>query len=404
MIGLPRLQLAAFYIKLIDTSFKNQIMQSRRDWLKAAMTLSAGIPIGLSMSNQLLASPVSEVERIHRLNGTAPPLKILLNANENPYGPSEKAKAAVQQSLSSGNRYTMQIVEDLKAVIAKKEGVTPEHVSIGPGSGALLCEAGIAFGLDGKNILSAFPTFPLLMTYAESINAKWDKVDVNDKLEIDYQAMAAHIHADTRLVFICNPNNPTGTLVDPNIVREFCMDVSQRVPVYVDEAYLEFLEPAQQISMVELVKKDYNVIVSKTFSKIYGLAGLRIGYIIGKPDLVAKMQKFQMGIPNNQAAIAAAKASLGDDAFMEMCRKKNAEARNHLTSYLDKKGIFYGKSYTNFVFFAAKSDAGQVLAKLENRGIGIRVWDYKGKQWYRVSIGTLDEMKIFTRAFDEAVS
>jgi len=329
-------------------------------------------------------------------------LKILLNANENPYGPSDKAKAAIQQSVAVANRYTMNIVEDLKAMIAKKEGVTPAHISIGTGSGALLCEAGIAFGLEGKSILSAFPTFPLLMTYAESINAKWDKVDLNDKLEIDYQAMAAGITADTRLVFVCNPNNPTGTLVDPNIVREFCIDVSQKVPVYVDEAYLEFLEPAQQISMVELVQKDYNIIVSKTFSKIYGLAGLRIGYIIGKPDLIARIEKFQMGIPNNQAAIAAAKASLGDEAFMEMSRKKNAEARAHLTNYLDKKGVFYGKSYTNFVFFPAKSDAAQVLSKLESRGIGIRVWDYKDKQWYRVSIGTLEEMKVFTKAFDEA--
>jgi len=379
-------------------------MQSRRDWLKAAVTVAAAVPIGLSMSHPLLGAPVSEIERLRWGQPPAGSLKILLNANENPYGPSEKARIAVREIVAQGNRYTKEVQETLKEAIAKKEGVTTAHISLGPGSGALLCQAGIAFGLEGKSILSPFPTFPLLMTYAESIGAKWDKVDLNDKLEVDYQVMASRVTDDTRLVFICNPNNPTGTLVDPMIVRAFCEEVSQKVPVYVDEAYVEFLEPAQQISMVDLVKKDHNVIVSKTFSKIYGLAGLRIGYIIGKPDLVARIEKLQFGIPNNQAAIAAAKASLGDEAFMEMCRKKNAEARGHLTNYLDKKGITYGKSYTNFVFFPAKADASQVLTKLETRGIGIRLWDYKGQQWYRVSIGTLDEMKTFTKAFDEVVS
>lgn len=379
-------------------------MQSRRDWLRAAIGVTAAIPFGSSLlSQQLMASPMSEIERQLWGKASESALKIRLNANENPYGPSEKAKLAIQQAAAQGNRYTMDVQEELKIMIAKKEGVTPAHVSIGVGSGALLCEAGMAFGLEGGKILSAFPTFPLLMTYAQAFRTTWDKVDLNDKLEIDYEAIASRVTAETKLVFVCNPNNPTGTLVDPGIVRSFCEEVSKKVTVYVDEAYLEFLEPAQQISMVELVRKDQNVVVSKTFSKIYGLAGLRIGYIIGKPEVVAKIAKFQMGIPNNQTAIAAAKASLGDEAFMKLSRDKNAEARAHLTNYLDKKGIFYGKSYTNFVFFPAKADAAQVLSKLETRGIGIRLWDYKGQQWYRVSIGTIDEMKTFTKAFDELV-
>ena len=155
--------------------------------------------------------------------------------------------------------------------------------------------------------------------------------------------------------------------------------------------------------MVDVVKSDANVVVSRTFSKIYGLAGLRLGYVVGKPDLIKKIDKFHMGIANNQPALAAAKASLGDTAFMELVRKKNAEARKHLTDYLDKKGIWYAKSYTNFLFFPAKSDAAQVLSQMAERGIGIRVWDYNDQQWFRVSIGTLDEMKTFTKAFDEMV-
>lgn len=359
--------------------------------------------MSMSLSQHLMASPVSEIERNRWGNLSGKPLKILLNSNENPYGPSEKAKLAIQQCVSQANRYTMNAQDELKTLLAKKEGVTPAHIAISTGSAALLCQAGIAFGLEGGKILSAFPTFPLLMTYAETFRASWDKVDVNEKLEHDYEAMASRVTNDTKLVFICNPNNPTGTLVDPLIVKQFCEEVSKKVTVYVDEAYLEFLEPQQQISMVDLVKKDQNVVVSKTFSKIYGLAGLRVGYIIAKPELIARIDKYHMGIPNNQAAIAAAKASLGDESFMEFSRKKNAEARGHLTNYLDKKGIQSGKSHTNFVFFPAKGNASQVLTKLEDRGIGIRVWDFKIQQWYRVSIGTLDEMRIFTKAFDEFV-
>ena len=202
------------------------------------------------------------------------------------------------------------------------------------------------------------------MNYATTFRATWDKVNLNDKLEHDYDALAARVTDDTKLVFVCNPNNPTGTLVDPVRVKQFCEEVSKKTTVYVDEAYLEFLDPKDQISMVDLVKSDANVIVSRTFSKIYGLAGLRLGYVIGRPDLIKKIDKYHMGIANNQPALAAAKASLGDTAFMELVRKKNAEARKHLTDYLDKKGIWYAKSYTNFLFFPAKSDAAQVLIEV----------------------------------------
>jgi len=378
-------------------------MQNRRDWFKTALALTAGVPLGMSLSQQLMASPVSEIERARWGKRPVAPIKIRLNSNENPYGPSEKAKQAIQQVLLEGNRYAFGVQEELKAILAKKEGVTPEHISIGAGSGDLLCQAGVAFGVEGGKILSAFPTFPLLMNYAQEFRATWDKVNVNEKLELDYEAIAARVTSETKLVFICNPNNPTGTLVDPTIVKQFCEEVSKKVIVYVDEAYLEFLQPKQQLSMVDLVKKEENVVVSKTFSKIYGLAGLRIGYVIGKPELITKIARYHMGISNNQPAIAAAKASLGDESFMEHCRSKNEEARNHLTAYLDKKGIWYGESHTNFLFFPAKSDAAQVLTKLEERGIGIRLWDYNNQQWYRVSIGTLEEMKVFTKAFDQDV-
>ena len=376
-------------------------MKNRRDWLKTALAITAGLPIGASLTEKLMAAPVSEAEKKFFASRSLAAIKIRLASNENPYGPSEKAKQAILQILSETNRYPFDTVPELKILLAEKEGVTPEHIAVGAGSADLLGASGAAFGVEGGRILSGYPTFPMLMGYAEAFKATWDKVNLNEKLEYDYEAVAAQIKDDTRLVFICNPNNPTGTLVDPSIVRSFCEEVSKKVTVYSDEAYLEFLEPAQQVSMVDLVKKDANVVVSRTFSKIYGLAGLRIGYIVGRPDLIKKITKYQPGIPNNQIGVAAAKVSINDNAFMELSRKKNAEARKHLTGYLDKKGYTYGKSHTNFVFFDPKTDGFQIMSKLADRSIGIRVWDYKGIQWCRVSIGTLEEMKTFTKTFEE---
>ena len=378
-------------------------MQNRRNWLRSTLSIAAGLPIGMSLSDQLIAAPVSDTERRQWNTLRSSNSVIKLNSNENPYGPSETVKRALQQNIVEANRYAFDVQVEMKAILANKEGVTPAHIAIGAGSGDLLCQAGAAFGVEGGRVLSAFPTFPLLINYATAFRATWDKVDLNDKLEHDYDAMAARVTDETKLVFVCNPNNPTGTLVDPVRVRQFCEEVSKRTTVYADEAYVEFLDPQQQVSMVELVKSDANVIVSKTFSKIYGLAGLRLGYVVGRPDLVKKIDKYHMGIANNQPALAAAKASLGDIDFMDYCRRKNAEARKHLTDYLDKKGIWYAKSHTNFVFFPAKIDAALVLSKLAEKGIRIRVWDYKDQQWFRVSIGTLEEMKIFTREFDSLV-
>ena len=375
-------------------------MQNRRDWLKSTLALAAGVQLSASLVQSLMAAPVSETESNFFLNYPAAAFKIRLNANENPYGPSEKARKAIQEILNEGNRYPFDAVAELKEILAKKEGVTPDHIALGSGSGELLCMAGAAFGVEGGSVLSGFPTFPMLMNYAEVFQARWDKVNLNEQLEFDYNALASRVKSDTRLVFICNPNNPTGTLVDPNVVKSFCEEVSKRVTVYSDEAYLEFLDPQLQVSMVELVRQGKNVVVSRTFSKIYGLAGLRIGYVIAKPDLIRKMARYQMSMPS-QTAIAAAKASLGDEAFMALTRNKNAEARQHLTHFLDTKKYFYGKSHTNFVFFEPKSSALQIMNSLGEQGIGIRTWDYQNKQWCRISIGTLEEMKLLTKVLDQ---
>jgi histidinol-phosphate aminotransferase len=376
---------------------------NRRDWFKSALTLTGGLALTSSMANQLVAAPVSEAEVAFFKSGLAANQKVRLNSNENPYGPSEKAKKAVVDVLSQSNRYAFNELEELKKIIAAKEGVDVSYILLGAGSGELLCQTGIAHGLEGGRVLSAYPTFPLLMNYAEKMKASWDKVDLNEKLEHNYSALLSAIKSDTRLVFSCNPNNPTGTVVSDTIVKSFCEEASKKTLVYADEAYLEFLEPSQQKSMASLVQNNPNIVVSKTFSKIYGLAGLRMGYVVGHPDTLKKIGKYGDTISPSQTAIAAAKASLGDEDFMKMVREKNAVARKVLTDYLDSKKIFYGNPKTNVLLFAAPKDGKKILSQLDEKGFLIRIWEYQQKEWCRVSIGTQDEMKAFVKVFNEVI-
>jgi histidinol-phosphate aminotransferase len=376
---------------------------SRRNWFKSTFAAGAGLALSGSLVSKLEAAPLSRAEREFFGMRTAG-AKVRLNSNENPYGPSKKAKEAVVQILSEGNRYQFQTQEALRKRLAEREGVDPSYILFGSGSGEILCLVGAAYGLDGGSVLSSYPTFPLLMNYAEGVNARWDKVDLNDKLEHDYDKMASAIKGDTKVIFVCNPNNPTGTFVDPRKVRAFAEEASKKALVYADEAYLEFMGPLEGNSMVDLVRKGSNVVVSRTFSKIFGLAGLRIGYVVAHPDVIKKLSKFGDSISASQTAIAAAQASLGDEEFMQMVRQKNGEARKVLTDYLDSRKYLHGKSEINVVFFPAPKDGKTILAKTDEKGYLIRIWEYQGKEWCRVSIGTTDEMKGFVKAFDEVIS
>jgi histidinol-phosphate aminotransferase len=310
---------------------------SRRDWFKSSLTLTAGLAIAPSLVDSLMAAPVSQAERLHGINPLGPSGLIRLGSNENPYGPSEKARRAITDIINEGNRYAFSEENELIKQIAKKEGVDPEYIMLAAGSSELLCLAGMGVGLEGGAVTSAFPVFRLLMEYAVRFNARWDKVDLDEYLTHNLEALASAVKSDTKILFLVNPNNPTGTIVDGTKLKNFCLEMSKKTIVYSDEAYLEFLDPSQQVSMIDLVRQGENVIVSRTFSKIYGLAGLRAGYAVAKPDLIQKMSKYQPGTILSQTAIAAAKASLGDEAFMAMTRKRNAEARQHLFNYLYSK-------------------------------------------------------------------
>lgn len=291
-------------------------------------------------------------------------------------------------------------------ILAEKENVKPENILLAPGSTDVLEK--IAFALcmkGGGNVVSADPSYMSLVNTATSIGATWKNVKLRSDYAHDLTAMAQAIDADTKLAYICNPNNPTGSLTPINEILSFCKNVASRTPVFIDEAYLELLEKPETQSAVSLVRDGYDVIISRTFSKIHGMAGLRIGYMVAKPERVKMIQdlvRTEMGI--SVTSLAGALASLKDLEFQEFTRTNNMKNRDYVFSELKKVGLNPIPSYTSFILFPIKMPTQDLLAKMFEKGIGIRGYEIHGNPYARVSMGTMDELKLFIKALNEIVS
>ena len=332
------------------------------------------------------------------------PAVVRLGQNENPWGPSEAAKRAAVEAVSSGNRYVLATVE-LERKLAAREGLAPEQVVVGPGSHALLCMAAAAWGAAGAEVVTADPTYPGLPLYAEALGGRVVRVVLDGSYRTDLAAMEARVGPSTRLVYVCNPANPTGTVVDPAALRAFCERVSAKAVVVVDEAYRDYPSPARFESMLPLVKKGLPVVVTCTFSKLHGLAGLRIGYAMAPAGLAAVLRKVRMGGPPlavSNVAVAAASASLDETAFLDSCRKRTVAGREALAAFLREEGFATPPSETNFVFVPMASGATEVAKALEARGIRVSARD--PKVGLRVTVGTEEDMARFRVAFREALA
>ncbi len=387
---------------------------NRRSWLKSAGLLTTGVLLektNLSKASEFPSQTNAQEKALtfwewEKSDLTAKPvaMKARLLANENPYGPSEMTKEAIINSINKGNRYGHAEAAELVDMIAKKEGVTKDCIMISPGSSDLLEKTAIIQFVKGGNIVSADPAYMSLIKTAESMSATWKPVPLTSTYQHDLKAMEAAIDAQTQLVYICNPNNPTGTITDGKALWDFCAKVSAKVPVFVDEAYLELMDPTIRMSMVGLVNEGKNVIVCRTFSKIYGMAGLRVGYIVAPPAIISKIDKItRSGMSMNVTAVNGAIAALKDTKFAEDCYKKNKECREYVCSELTKLGYQYMPSQTSFVLFPIQMDGKTFLGKMSERGIGVRSFEIYGQTYCRVSIGTMDEMKLFIDGFKKVM-
>lgn len=328
---------------------------------------------------------------------------IKLSSNENPYGPSKRVRSVISDTFDDACRYPFAALRGLVNMIAEKEGVTKDHVVVTGGSTEGLKATGLVYGLGGGEIIAADPTFQAMLRYAETFNAHIHRVPLDENMGHDLAAMGRRVNNKTRLIFICNPNNPTGTLLNASKLKDFCTSYDNKALIFSDEAYYDFITEPDYPSMVELVKEGRNIIVSKTFSKVYGLAGMRIGYLIARPDIATRLKQAVMA-NTNILAIAAAKEALKDDDFYKYSLLKNEEAKTYIYTTLDKLGLPYIKSHTNFVFFKSGWPIQDLIGAMQKEGVSIGRPFPPLYNWARISTGTMDEVAAFSTALQRVMS
>lgn len=360
---------------------------SRRQWL-----ISSGASLaGLALSSRFLNFEAQAQMTPERLAAVAP-VKARLSLNENPFGPSPAALEAMQHNLSTGKacRYPYGEVNELIDLIAKKEGVTPEHIVLGVGSGELLETVGVQFGLLKGDAIYAAPGYLQLPRAVEGVGGRAVPVPVNAKQEHDLDAMASKVTGKTSVVYVANPNNPTGTVVDPATLAAFVKEVSAKAFVLLDEAYLDIADNYAGRTLVGLVNDDRNLLVARTFSKIYGLAGMRIGYGVTSPKIAASLRNYGLGTLTSPS-IAAAVASLKDDGYVAATRAKIVAEREKLLALLRELGRPYAESQTNFVFFQTGRPHVEVAAAMMKESVSIARAFPPMTDWARISIGLPEE-------------
>lgn len=385
---------------------------NRRHWLKSTVAATTGLAAGPLLLNatpnatpRSLRHPWRIYEQNLRFTPQMEKLRARLLANENPYGPSPAAKQAIVESVGLGNRYGHADARKLIEKLAALEGVTPDHILLGPGSTDLLEKVAIGLLHRGGNVVTADPAYMSIVNTARAFEADWKPVPLTRDHAHDLTGMEKAIDGNTKLVYVCNPNNPTGTLTPANDLRSFCQRVSKKVPVFVDEAYVEFLEDRAKVSMIDLIQKGEDLIITRTFSKIHGMAGLRIGYMVAQPERVKaidEMVRTTMGLC--VTSILGAMASLEDQAFQDKSRKLTADARQFTYETLENMGISYIPSHTSFMMFPLEMDGEKYLEQMYAQGVGVRLFVVDGKPWSRVSMGTLEEMGIFAEALKKVLS
>ena len=361
---------------------------SRRQWIQQ----SSLALLALGFSTRSMANE----EGFRRLTGIEHEL-INLGSNENPYGISAKAKQAILDMMGETNRYQFNVASlgSFKKTIGEYYKVGENQVLVTAGSGEGL--ALLARHFNKGNIVTADITFGVLPNTAKKIGSKVIEVPLTKDKVHDLPAMLKAINNETQLVYICNPANPSATIIENSSLKSFCEEASKKTVVLIDEAYNEFIDNGGAQSMINIIDKNPNVLVIKTFSKIHAMAGLRVGFIIGHPSLIGKLQPdyFQsssMCISN--LAMAAAAASLNDEEHKKLSKQKNDAAKKYTIDELKKLGMDVFPSYTNFIFFPVKKYKGNYASDMfDKHKIILRSNQYSDGQWARVSIGTMDEMK-----------
>ena len=346
--------------------------------------------------------PGKPISDLAREMGLDPSQIVKLASNENPLGVSPKARMAMEDALEDIARYPDGNSFALRDAVREKFGVDSAQIVFGNGSNDILELAARAFLTVDSEAIYAQHAFAVYALVTQAVGAKGVVVPARD-FGHDLPAMLAAITDKTRMIFVANPNNPTGTLLDKVELLEFLQQVPPRVLVMLDEAYDEYLPLDRKSDAIAWLARFPNLIISRTFSKAYGLAGLRVGFGLGAAEVIDIMNRVRQPFNVNSVAQAAAVASLQDDAFVERSRALNQAGMLQITRGLEGLGLDYIPSFGNFVSFRI-ADAAGAYRQLLQRGVIVRpVANYEMPDYLRVSIGLFDENTRFLEALQAIV-
>jgi histidinol-phosphate aminotransferase len=363
---------------------------SRRSFLSLSAVASAAVAM------RIVTEPMLARARDHH----PPAGSIMIDANENPLGPCTSAREAVVTITPQGGRYLDGLTEDLVSAIAQVDGVKTDYIAIQAGSTELLHHTVCAFTSPQRSYVTADPGFEAGMFAARAMGARVVKVPLTKNYAHDVKAMLA-AGADAGLFYVCLPNNPTGTLTSHSDVEYLVENKPKGSIVLVDEAYIHFSDAT---STVDLVKADKDVIVLRTFSKLYGMAGLRCGFAMGRPDLLEKMHAYGGGNFMPITAMVAASASLKHTGLVAERKKINADIREAVFQWLDSNGYSYVRSQSNCFMLDTKRPAKQVIDAMATQKVYIgRIWPV-WPTYARITVGTRPEMEEFQAAFKKVIT
>lgn len=327
----------------------------------------------------------------------------LLSRNENPYGPSDSALKMIEYAAKKGAYYaSREVRQTLAKLIADKNGVEPEQIAITTGSGEALSAIALIYGPKGK-IVAPRLFWDTTALYAKNLGmARIERVSLTKDMGINLSGIEARVTPDTGLVQLCNPNNPTGLVADSATFKAAVKRMSAKATVLVDEAYIELADDPEKNTCIDLIKEGRDVIVARTFSKIYGMAGIRVGYTISSPEIARKIQGTAMSW-SPCTSYAGAIGAYTDDKFIDYSKSKIVEAREMVNATLDTLGLVRLPSQTNFVYFKSGLEANDVQKAMQAKKISIRGQYMDYNEWSRVSMGKIADVSRFCKALPEVI-
>jgi histidinol-phosphate aminotransferase len=380
---------------------------SRRDFLATVGAGGAGLAVlplvgargREALSAQQQGSPVAN-RRADRALSSAQGM-IRIDSNENPNGPGARAFEAMRGTFSEANRYPVVLEDELTTEIARTLGVKPENIMLGCGSSEVLRSAVQAFTSPTRALVSPSPSFELAADYARFAGVPVKSPRVDAKLRTDLDAMADAAKG-AGLVYLCNPNNPTATVHGKAAIAGFVELVGKNSPqtvVLVDEAYHEYVEDAAYATSVPMALDNPRMFVARTFSKVFGMAGMRVGYAVGRPETLARMRGWMLGSSVNQLALAAARATVGDLARIADEKKKNHDAKVFTAKAFANLGYEVIPSDANFMMIDIKRDVKAFKAECIKKGVAVGRPFPPLDTHLRVSVGTMPEMQKAVEVF-----